>query len=337
MIKNRKLPLMYIFVLFIILSISILYSIKVGGINISTRDIIDIMAFKIFGTETAVKNSNIFIVWNMRLPRILTAAFVGGSLSLAGVGLQAVFKNPMAEPFVTGTSAGAAFGATIALIFLKNTEITLGLSAFVFSVSSTVLIYNLAKSKGKVNISNLLLAGIVLSSLLNSFVSLLMIFNHKDLLTIISYTMGSFSGTTWPELKILIPTLALGFAVLMYHMEELNILAFGDDSANAIGVEVEKTKKTILIFTSLLTAVTVSFTGIIPFVGLIIPHFFRLLIGNNHKYLLPISLIGGSLFTLHCDNIARSLVENSEIPVGIITAIIGAPLFLYLLNKTKKV
>ena len=337
MIKNKKLIPLYIVILSVLLLISLIYSIAVGGVHISGDKILKILAFKLLGREDIIKTSDIFIVWNMRMPRVLTAAFVGGSLSLAGVGLQAVFKNPMAEPFVTGTSAGAALGATIALIFFKNSGIGLGLSAFIFALSATLLIYSLATSRGRVNISNLLLAGIVLSSLLNSFVSLLMIFNHKDLLSIISYTMGSFSGTSWSDLKILIPSLLLGFGVLIYHREELNILAFGDDSANAMGVEVEKIKKIILLCASLLTAITVSFAGIIPFVGLIVPHFFRLLMGSNHKYLLPLSLIGGALFTLLCDNVARSLVVDSEIPVGIITAIIGAPLFLYLLNKTKKV
>lgn len=337
MIKNKKLIPLYILVLSAFLIISLIYSVAVGGVNIEGSKILKILAFKLFGGETSIKASDVFIVWNMRMPRVLTAAFVGGSLSLAGVGLQAVFKNPMAEPFVTGTSAGAALGATIALIFLKNSGIGLGLSAFVCALSATLLIYSLAQSRGRVNISSLLLAGIVLSSLLNSFVSLLMIFNHRDLLSIISYTMGSFSGTSWNDLRILIPSLLIGFGILMYHREELNILAFGDDSANAMGVEVEKTKKIILLCASLLTAITVSFTGIIPFVGLIVPHFFRLLMGSNHRHLLPMSLIGGALFTLLCDNVARSLVADSEIPVGIITAIIGAPLFLYLLSKTKKV
>jgi iron complex transport system permease protein len=337
MMKNKKMISLYILILSAFLIFSLIYSIGLGSVKISGEEILNILAFKIFKIESTVKASDIFIVWNMRMPRALTASLVGASLSLAGVGLQAVFKNPMAEPFVTGTSAGAALGATIALIFFKNSSIGLGMSAFIFALSSTLLIYSLAQSRGRVNISNLLLAGIVLSSLLNSFVSLLMIFNHKDLLSIITYTMGSFSGTSWDDLIILIPSLFVGFWILIYHREELNILAFGDESANAMGVEVEKTKKIILLCASLLTAITVSFTGIIPFVGLIVPHFFRLLIGSNHKYLLPLSFIGGAIFTLLCDNVARSMVADSEIPVGIITAIIGAPIFLYLLNKTKKV
>lgn len=334
--RRRVLALFYLFSIILILLFALIYSINVGGVSIELKEILEIINHKVFGKEIDIRGSKIFIVWNIRLPRILVASLVGGSLSLAGVGLQAVFKNPMAEPFVTGTSAGASFGATIAIIYLRNTNISIGLSAFIFSLLATIIIYYLAQDRGRISVTNLLLAGIVLSSLLNSFVSLLMILNQSELVNIISFTMGSFNGVGWNELRLVAPSLLLGFVILIYFHQELNILAFGDDTANTIGVEVERVKKIILITTSLLTATTVSFTGIIGFVGLIVPHFFRLLIGSNHKYLLPTSFFGGALFMLVCDNIARSAIENSEIPVGIITAILGAPMFLYLLKKTKR-
>lgn len=334
--KRRGLIPLSILSIFVILAITLVLSVNIGNADIEVGRIIDVLLNKIFHKGIEVKKSTVFILWNIRLPRILLAALVGGCLSLAGVGLQAVFKNPMAEPYVTGTSAGASFGAALAIIFLKNSRFSLSLCAFISAIMATFLIYRLAYNKGRVSITNLLLAGIVLSSLLSAFVSLLMIFNQDDLVNIISYTMGSFSGANWKELGYVFGAGMAGFAILLLHYQEMNILSFGDDSASSMGVEVDKVKKIILVTTALLTAVSVSFAGIIGFVGLIVPHFFRLIIGYNHKYLLPVSFLGGGLFMLICDNIARSILPSSEIPVGIITAITGAPLFLYLLNKSKR-
>lgn len=335
-LKRRGLVPLYLLITIFILLFILLISINIGNVDISIRETIDVIKHKIFSNEIDINKSKVFIIWNIRFPRILLATLVGGSLSLAGVALQAVFKNPMAEPYVTGTSAGASFGAAIAIVFFKNSNISITIISFLTSITATFLIYNLAKQKGRISIVNLLLAGVVLSSLLSSFVSLLMIFNQDDLINIITYTMGSFGGANWNELKIISFVLIIAFISLFSLYRELNILSFGDDSANSMGVEVEKVKRYVLIIASLLTATSVSFAGIIGFVGLIVPHFFRLLIGSNHKYLIPISFFGGGLFMLVCDNIARSLLESSEIPVGIITAIIGAPLFLYLLNKSKR-
>ncbi len=334
--RRRGLVPFYLLITIFILFFILLISINIGNVDIDIKETLSIINHKLFSNETNVKSTKVFIIWNIRFPRILLATLVGGSLSLAGVSLQAVFKNPMAEPYVTGTSAGASFGATLAIVFFKNSNMSIALISFLTSITATFLIYSLSKSRGKISIVNLLLAGVVLSSLLSSFVSLLMIFNQDELINIITYTMGSFGGANWNELKIILFVLTIAFSALISLHKELNILSFGDDSANSMGVEVEKVKRYVLVIASLLTATSVSFAGIIGFVGLIVPHFFRLLIGSNHKYLIPISFFGGGLFMLICDNIARSLLESSEIPVGIITAIIGAPLFLYLLNKSKR-
>jgi len=335
-LSNKKRMRLYFIILSFILVFFIVFSISLGGISIGIKEIFEIILSKFTEKNLEINSSNYFIVWNLRFPRILLASLVGASLSISGVALQGIFKNPMADPYVTGTSAGASFGASIAIVFLKESNITIGFSAFIFSVIASFLIYYLAQNKGKVDVVNLLLAGIVLSSLLSAFVSFIMIFNQQELISIFTYTMGSFNGANWMQFKILLFTTFLGFFVLYYLHKELNILTLGDESAKSIGVEVEKVKKIILISTSLLTAIAVSYVGIIAFVGLIVPHFFRLLTGSNHKYLLPISFVGGAIFMLICDNLSRTLINNSEIPVGIITSIIGAPLFLYLLNKRKR-
>lgn len=333
--KNKSL-IFYLISLSVFLFVFVIFSLNLGGVGISVKEIVEVLLGKLTGRSFDIRPSSVFIIWNLRLPRILLATLVGASLSISGVALQGIFKNPMAEPFVTGTSAGASFGATLAIIFFNGSNISISLSAFIFSIFSSFLVYYLAQNKGKIDLVNLLLAGIVLSSLLSAFVSFLMIFNEKELISIFTYTMGSFNASNWMQVNLLFITTFLGFFILYSLHKELNILSLGDESAKSMGVEVERTKKLILVSTSFITAIAVSYVGIIAFVGLIVPHFFRLLIGSNHKKLLPMCFLGGAIFMLFCDNLSRTLIDNSEIPVGIITSIIGAPLFLYLLNKRKR-
>ena len=319
-----------------ILLITIIFSVLVGTANITSATVIKIISNKILENNFNIDENIKFIVLNLRMPRIILALLVGSSLALTGCGLQALFKNPMADPYVTGTSSGALFGASLALILFKDNNLSLAIASFIGSFLSTFLIYNFANKKGEISITTMLLAGLVLSSLLSAIVQIIMIFSKSELINIFTFTMGSFGGATWNGVIIMA---IIFFASLLFyfaHYKELNLISIGDENAESIGVNVNKMKKLFLVLSALLTSTTVAFAGVIGFVGLIIPHFFRLIVGNNHKNLIPFSVLGGSIFMLLCDDIARGTLNSSEFPVGIITSIIGAPIFLFLLSKSKR-
>ena len=334
-LKRGLIPLSLIILVSLLLFFMI-FSVLLGTADIAPKDVIDIILEKLFHTSSTLDESKKFIILNLRMPRIILAILVGASLALTGCGLQAIFKNPMADPYITGTSAGALFGASIALVLFKDSNISLTIASFAGSILSTFVIYNFANKRGQVSITTMLLAGLVLSSLLGAIVQIIMIFSKAELINIFTFTMGSFSGATWKGVGIMSLVLGLTFLYYFYRYKELNILSLGDENAKAIGVNANRSKKIFLILSALLTATTVSFAGVIGFVGLIVPHFFRLIIGNNHKFLLPFSVVGGSILMLLCDNIARSSLPSSEFPVGIVTSIIGAPVFLFLLRKSKR-
>lgn len=331
-------------VLLIFLILSIIISITLGAVKIPVIDTVKIILSRIGFLSskidvTGIKESNIFIVLNIRLPRILLAGLVGAILSLVGTSYQAIFKNPMADPFVMGVSSGAAFGATIGIVLGLNKGVFgfgfTSVLAFIGALITTVIVYNLARTGNKISTTSILLAGIVMSSLLSAGISLMMIFNHNELESIVSWTMGSFNGASWKQIYVIIIPTILGLVFLSSLAREMNAIVMGEEDAQNIGVNVELVKKLILITASLLAACAVSVSGIIGFVGLIVPHLFRLLFSSDHRVLLPVSVIGGAAFLIICDTLARTVVPSMEIPVGIITSVFGGPFFLYLLKKVK--
>lgn len=337
MALNKKTFIYFSFLSLVLVLLGfMIFSVILGTADISSREVLKIISEKLFSINFQIDESKSFIVLNLRMPRIILAILVGASLSLSGCILQAIFKNPMADPYITGTSAGALFGASLAMLLFANSNVSLALASFLGSLFSTFIIYSFSSKNGQISITTMLLAGLVLSSLLGAVVQFIMIFSKKELINIFTFTMGSFSGATWEAVSIIATILVISFIYYYLHYKELNIICLGDDNAKAIGVNADKTKKTFLVISALLTSVTVAFSGIIGFVGLIIPHFFRLILGNNHKYLLPFSLVGGAILMLFCDNIARTSLPSGEFPVGIVTSIIGAPLFLVLLRKSKR-
>ncbi len=344
-LKSKKLYKFNILLLLIVLLVLIMISTALGTIRIPVGDVIKIITSKIPVMDShvdldSIKKSNLFIVLNIRLPRIILACLVGAILSVVGASYQAIFKNPMADPYVMGASSGAAFGATLGIIInLGNGVLGFGATsilAFAGALLTTFIVYNLARIGNKISTTSILLAGIVISSLLTSIISLMMIFNHDELARIVTWTMGSFNGASWTQVSVItIPTL-LGCIFLSSLSREMNALVMGEENAQNLGVNVELIKKVILILSSFLAACAVSVSGIIGFVGLIVPHLFRLLFGSDHRILLPVSVLGGAIFLLICDTLARTVLHGVEIPVGIITSIFGGPFFLYLLRKSKR-
>lgn len=341
MIKNSKIKIL---ILLAILIFSILFSITLGSVKIPLKDTVKIVLSNIRYLNSiidisSIKESDIFIVLSIRLPRILLAALVGGVLAVVGSSYQAIFKNPMADPYVMGVSSGAAFGATIGILLKLNVGIlsfgATSVLAFVGALITTFIVYNLARTGTKISTTSILLAGIVMSSILSSGISIMMIFNHDDLARIVNWTMGSFNGASWEQIGVIIIPAALGLVLLLSLSREMNAIVLGEEDAQNIGVNVERVKKTILITASLLSACVVSVSGIIGFVGIIVPHLFRLIFGADHKVILPVSAVGGGIFLLVSDTLARTIVPGVEIPVGVITSLFGGPFFLYLLKKPK--
>lgn len=272
-------------------------------------------------------------IFRIRLPRILLAILVGGALSVAGTCYQSVFQNPMAAPDILGASSGAAFGAALAILFgLPTLWITL--FAFVGGLLSVGLVYLVGiRASGK-KIVNLILAGVMVSSLFSAATSLVkLVADPVDALPAITYwLMGSLSGSTLREVWfLLVPFLSAAVPILLLRWR-LNLLTLGDEEARAMGVPPDALRLIVILCSTLLTAAAVSVSGMIGWVGLVIPHLSRKLVGNDHRVLLPTSLLFGALFLLIVDNIARTLLAT-EIPIGILTAFVGAPFFLYLLIR----
>lgn len=329
----------------IILAISIVTAANFGAADISVRQTALIILSRLpilgrFVPLAGVKSTSIIILMQLRLPRIILACLVGAALSVVGTSFQGIFKNPMADPYVLGVSSGAALGATLTMVFQIDSHI-IGMSlvtvnAFLGAIITTFVVYNIARVGNKIPSSTLLLSGIAISFLLSSLISLAMTFKRDEIEKIVMWTMGSFSSASWDQVILLIIVLIPCTLLIYVFSKDLNIMLLGEDSAQSLGVEVEKVKKYILIVSTLMIATVVSVSGIIGFVGLIIPHAVRMLFGSDHKVVIPFSAVLGSIFLIACDTIARAVVPPSEIPVGIITSICGVPFFIYLLYKSKK-
>ena len=287
-----------------------------------------------------ISTSSEVIIYKIRLPRILMASLVGMGLSVVGTSFQAVFRNPMADPYVLGISSGGALGAAIAMLLiawgysLPFSAVTI--FAFAGALITSLLVYNIARVGNSLPTVNLLLAGIAISYLLSACLSILMVFNSNYMERIVFWTLGSFNAASYSQIGIVAPVIFIG-SILMYGLSrDLNLMLTGEESAKSMGIEVEKVKKLIIIIGSLIVAAAVAFSGVIGFVGLLVPHMLRMILGPNHKSLIPFSALGGALFLLFSDTAARAILPSSELPVGAVTALIGAPYFIFLFLKYKK-
>ena len=279
------------------------------------------------------------ILFNIRLPRVLLGFAVGGSLSLAGVLLQGMFRNPLVEPYTLGISGGAALGVCLSLVF-KISRIggpfTMPFSGFLGAMLVVFFLYTLSVKRGMLKIQGLLLTGVMISFISSALMMLLMaIARTEDLQGIIYWIMGSLEEPDWLLIKMAIVIALAGLAISYLLCLKLNALALGEDEARHLGIDTEKTKRYIFIIASLLTGYAVSVAGIIGFIGLVVPHFVRILVGHDHRILLACSFLAGAIFLIVCDTLARTIIAPIELPVGIITGILGGTLFIYALSKRK--
>ncbi|MBN1630139.1 MAG: iron chelate uptake ABC transporter family permease subunit [Thermoleophilia bacterium] len=278
------------------------------------------------------------LLLDLRLPRIVLALLVGGALSTAGASFQGIFRNPLAEPYLLGVSAGAALGATIAIVWRPLTFLgiyTLPLLAFAGAVLAAFLVYRVATIGGLTSAASLLLSGVAIGSTLTAITSFLMVATERDLHTVVIWLMGGLTTATWTKVFITLPVVAAGFIYMLVMSRRMNLLLMGEERARELGVDSRRTRRNLMIVASLTTAAAVSFSGLIGFIGLMVPHIMRLIVGPDHRHLLPATAIFGGLLLLAADTVARTAMAPSEIPVGIITAATGGPFFLYLLRARK--
>jgi iron complex transport system permease protein len=287
--------------------------------------------------SSQVSENTQYIIFNLRLPRTLLAVLSGAGLSVCGVAFQAIFRNPLSDPYVLGVSSGASLGAAIAIITGLNGFIW-GISglSFLTALASVMLIVGISSIGNRLHTTTLLLAGISLNFLIAAVVSLLMVLNHQSMDKIIFWTMGSLASATFENTGIVALFVVIGIGVTGLYAKDLNALLLGNQTAKTIGINVERTKRIILLVSTLMIAVIVSFTGVIGFVGLVVPHVVRLLVGADNRRIIPYSLLGGMLFMLSADVISRTVMPPSELPIGSITSLIGSPVFIYLLFNAKK-
>ncbi|MGL4607544.1 MAG: FecCD family ABC transporter permease [Eubacteriaceae bacterium] len=336
-IKKIGIPLSILFCFLVI------YLCTLTGITaISFEDANKILIDQIFRIDLGTQNISDgakAIIWNVRLPRIILAFITGGALSICGAAYQGIFKNPMADPFILGVSSGAALGAAIGIVMNLSASFlglnSIALFGFIGSFLTIFLVYNISRVGRKVPVATLLLSGIAIGQSLGAFMSLLMIFNQQSMQQIILWTMGSLNGKGWGQVLTILPYVIVGIVVMLTSVRELDIMLLGEETATQLGVDTERLKKKVLISSSLIVAAVVSVTGLIGFVGLIIPHIVRMIAGPKHRTLIPFSLLFGGAFLILCDTISRT-ITSQEIPVGVITAAFGGPFFVYLLRKRKK-
>ncbi len=323
--------------------VALILGVGVGSVAVSPSEICSILSNALFGTPLAEGLNPVFpsLVLNMRLPRVLMAFLTGASLSVCGTVMQSVLQNPLASPFGLGISAGAGLGAAVVMVFGLSAGLLgalfLPAASLLFGVAATVLVLTFS-SKLDRNLSNttIILTGMVLSLFLNAVMSLLAAISPENAQRINLWMLGSFSAKTWENVLLLLPVSALCLLFFLAHAREMDVMTFGEERALSIGVELKHVKRLLILAVAVLTGFSVAFVGVIGFVDLIAPHIVRRFFGAAHRRVLPASALFGGTFLVLCDLAARTLASPREIPIGAITALLGAPFFFYIYFYRRK-
>lgn len=313
-----------------------------GSAELSLRDVVDVVQRRLAlspGENVTVLADR--IVWELRMPRVIGALSVGAALAICGVVLQSLTRNELADPYLLGISSGASVGAVTVLVFgvtlpFTPPHLTLTVAAFTGAIAAMAVVLGMATGRsGSLPPGRTILAGVAVGQLCGAFTSLaIMVFGAREVSRqVMTWTLGSFAGVRWPSAAIMVAALAASLLVLLFATQALDVFAFGETSACSLGINVVATRWGLLILTALITATTVAFVGPIGFVGLTVPHLVRIATGSLHRTLLPLSALAGGALMLVADTLARSLRQGVEIPIGIITATIGAPVLVYLLRR----
>lgn len=337
--KSRTLMILSVPLVFLIICIGT----SIGSSNISIMDIISIIVHKVFNINLldGIEAKEVAIIWSIRLPRVLLAFCVGGALAASGAVVQSILKNPLASPYTLGVSSGASLGVGLLVVsgvtipFIGN--FSMPLVGFLCSLlTMTIVLLFASKVDKKLSNNTIILTGMVFSLFFNAALTTLTALFTKKMESVTLWQMGSFSMRGWSYLKAGIPFFLIGIIGIMLFVKEMDVLTFGEDQAKAIGVETEKVKRYLFLFVAILTGAAVAISGTIGFVDLIAPHLVRKVFGSKHSYVIPMSVVFGGCLMVITDLISRTIIVPSELPVGAVTAMIGAPFFAYLYFKKSK-
>lgn len=325
----------------ILLACSVVVAVGVGAVWISPWDTVRLILLRLHlaPKPAGVSVATQVIVLQLRLPRVMLAALVGAALATAGTLFQALFRNPMADPAIIGVSSGAALGAIVVILAGWGAGLSLlgvPAAAFVGALATALVVYRLARVGPSVQVATLLLAGIAVAAVISALMSLIMTFSGQDIRSIYFWLLGGLSAATWQQVVLALPLVAGGVAVAAGSTGDLNLAALGEERASQLGLDVRRFKRRMLATGSLLAAAAVSVSGLIGFVGLMTPHILRLVVGADHRRLLPASILGGATFMVLADLVARTVLAPEEIPVGVVTALLGGPFFLFLLRRERR-
>ncbi|MBP2145419.1 iron complex transport system permease protein [Methanofollis sp. W23] len=317
------------------LLVLILIALCAGAFPVTPGNILSVLCSALFGEAS----ENVFhsvVILDVRIPRILLAVSIGAGLSVAGCVYQAVFRNPLVEPYLLGASSGAAFGAGLAIV-LGFQIFSLQVTALLFSLSAVFLVYSLATKDGKTQLLHLILIGIVINALFTAGLSFLKTIAHSEQLRDLTFwLMGGIYVADWKDVLIIVPAILIAFLILWSMAWRMNVITLGDDEAQTLGLDVQKTRIITIFFSTLIASLAVATVGIIAWVGLIIPHIARMLVGPEHRALVPFSALFGGAFLLLCDTLARTLT-GGEVPISILTSVIAAPYIIYLVRRNKAI
>lgn len=328
--------------------LSVPFACGFGSVDISATEVWSVLHERLgFAGQTtgATDATTVLIIWDLRMARVLLGFLCGMGLGLAGLALQGVLRNPLADAFTLGISSGAACGASLAIVlgglagslvwFTTVQPFFLSLSALIGALTALAFALLLGRAGGRFRKESVILAGVAVSATLGALVTLIKALNEDSVASIVFWIMGSLQGRSWPELRLFMPLFALGLILVLAHWRSLDVFALGDEEAASLGVRVERSRILIMTGASCMAASCVAVSGIIGFVGLVVPHIMRLLVGSRHALLLPLSAFGGGILLVWADVLARSLLDNGvEIPVGVVTSLLGGPFFALLVARS---
>ncbi|MFC0211486.1 FecCD family ABC transporter permease [Paenibacillus chartarius] len=328
----------------VLLLLSVLVSLGIGAVSVPVPHIAGIVVSHIPGLGEHIAKTwpeqSEQIIWRVRLPRVVLGMLIGAALSMAGAAFQGILRNPLADPYTLGVSSGASVGAAFLIYFgLQFSffgEWTLPVVAFLTALAALAVVLRMAQVDGKWQMETLILSGTVMQAFLGAVVAFFIAMSKNVINDIVYWLMGSLALRGWAYPGLIAPYVGLGFIVLLANAKALNLFVLGERQAAHLGVNVERTKLVVLVTGAMLTGASVSVAGIVGFVGLIVPHLVRLLSGPDYRLLIPLSALGGAVYVLIADTIARTLLSPTEIPIGVVTAFLGAPFFMMLLRKHKR-
>lgn len=325
----------------VLVTVLVLISAGIGQMSITALEVLGSVLSRL-GITTSLIPEHPYAdaaLWNVRLPRVALAVIVGAALATGGVLMQGVFGNPLAEPGIVGVSSGAAAMACVVIVFGLTTfgSWTLVVGAFIGGLIATAVVYMTARQGGRTEVVTLILTGVAVNAVAGAIIALMTFLGDTSAREeIVFWQMGSLNGTRWADVLIAGPVIAVGIAICFVFSRRLDLLALGERQARHLGVNVERMRTQVIILVALLTSAAVAFSGIIAFVGLVVPHIIRMIVGPGHKVLVPASVLGGAVLLLAADSAARTIVPFADLPIGMLTALVGGPFFFYLIRRTRR-